>query len=229
MFKKTFLIVISLFLLGLTACSGSSTATKTTETDIPGVTSGGAQTTGNGSSGQGIRPVTSKTTSIVTSTQPVDKKVLVVYFSATNNTEEVAKVIAAKAGADLYEITPVEPYTAEDLRYYNNSRSDKENADPNCRPAIVEDLKDLEKYDVVFLGYPIWFGQAPKVIYTFLESYSLNGKTVVPFCTSSSSGIGNSDTNLHDLAKDATWIKGGRFSERPNTGTVEDWVSSLKY
>jgi flavodoxin len=229
MFKKIILIVISLLMLGLTGCGGSSTATKTTETELPGVTSGGAQTTGTGSSGQGIRPVTGKTTATVTSTHPADKKVLVVYFSATNNTEEVAKVIAAKAGADLYEIIPVEPYTAEDLRYYNNSRSDKENADPNCRPAIVKDLKDLEKYDVVFLGYPIWFGQAPKVIYTFLESYSLNGKTVVPFCTSSSSGIGNSDSNLHDLAKDATWIKGERFSERPSASTVENWVASLKY
>lgn len=98
-------------------------------------------------------------------------------------------------GADLYEITPQQPYTEDDLAYYTGGRADQEQDDPIARPAISGSIEDMAQYDVVFIGYPIWHGQAPRIISTFLENYDFSGKTIVPFCTSHSSGIGNSDTN----------------------------------
>ena len=94
-------------------------------------------------------------------------------------------------------------------------------------PAISGGVDNMEQYDVIFLGYPIWWGQAPKIISTFLESYDLSGKTIVPFCTSGSSGIGSSATNLHSLAGSATWLDGQRFSGSASRSTVESWVNGL--
>ena len=155
-------------------------------------------------------------------------KILVAYFSATNNTEGVANHIAAALGADTYEINPETPYTAEDLNYGNaNSRTSQEMNDSASRPAISGSVENMADYDVVFLGYPIWWGQAPKIISTFLESYDLSGKTIVPFCTSGSSGIGSSATNLHSLASSAIWLDGQRFSGSASRSTVESWVNGL--
>lgn len=119
------------------------------------------------------------------------------------------------------------PYTEDDLKYYTDCRADREQADPSARPAINGSVENMEKYDVVFLGYPIWHGQAPRIISTFLESYDFADKTIVPFCTSASSGIGSSDTNLHSLAPDAHWIAGRRFSSGTSQNTVADWIDSL--
>lgn len=99
--------------------------------------------------------------------------------------------------------------------------------DASARPAISGSISNMEQYDVIFLGYPIWWGQAPKIIYTFLESYDLGGKTIVPFCTSGSSGIGSSASNLHSLASSATWLNGQRFSGGASRSTVESWVNGL--
>ena len=99
--------------------------------------------------------------------------------------------------------------------------------DPAARPAISGSLANMADYDVVFLGYPIWWGQAPKIICTFLESYDLNGKIIVPFCTSSSSDIGSSATNLHSLADEATWLEGHRFSGGTTQTEVANWANSL--
>lgn len=159
-------------------------------------------------------------------------KVLIAYFSATNNTEGVANHIKATLGdnADLYEIVPETPYTSADLNYTNNSsRANREQNDPTARPAIADSCKvaNMEDYDVVFLGYPIWHGQAPKIMYTFVESYDLSGKTIVPFCTSASSGIGSSATNLAAAATGATWLSGSRFSGSVSQSTVADWVNGL--
>ncbi|MDE7167999.1 MAG: hypothetical protein K2O28_04030 [Clostridia bacterium] len=152
---------------------------------------------------------------------------LIAYFSCTNTTEGVAKHIQAETKGTLYEIVPEVPYTEDDLKYYTDCRADKEQKDNTARPAISGNVENIEKYDVVFLGYPIWHGQAPKIIYTFLESYDFSGKTIIPFCTSASSGIGSSDTNLHTLAPFAEWISGKRFPSGTSQNTIAEWIESL--
>ena len=155
-------------------------------------------------------------------------KTLVAYFSATNTTRPLAEYAADILGADLYEIVPEVPYTDADLAYYTNGRADREQNDPAARPGISGGVTNMDDYDVVFLGYPIWHGQAPRIISTFLESYDFTGKTVVPFCTSHSSGLGSSDTNLHPLAGGANWLAGRRFAGGTARGTVEEWINGLE-
>ena len=154
--------------------------------------------------------------------------VLVAYFSATGNTEGVAQQLAGLLSADLYAITPSESYTEEDLDYTNpNSRSQVEGSDPDARPALAGEALDLTGYDTIFLGYPIWNGQAPKLLSTFLETYEFGGKTIVPFCTSGSSSIGGSVSDLEALTDGATWLEGQRFSGSASQETVSQWVDSL--
>lgn len=156
-----------------------------------------------------------------------NSRVLVAYFSATNTTRPLAEYAAEVLNADLYEIMPEIPYTDADLTYYTNGRADQEQNDPAARPAISGGVENMEQYDVVLLGYPIWHGQAPKIISTFLESYDFSGKTIVPFCTSHSSGIGSSDTNLHSLADNADWRSGRRFAGGTSRSTIEEWIAGL--
>ena len=161
--------------------------------------------------------------------QGSEPKILVAYFSATNNTENVARHIAATLNADLYEITPETPYTSADLNYNNaNSRTSIEMNDPDSRPAIGSDsVANMADYDTVFIGYPIWWGQAPRIISTFMETYDFNGKTIVPFCTSGSSSIGSSATGLHSLADGAVWLDGRCFSGSTSQSEVAAWVNGL--
>ena len=154
--------------------------------------------------------------------------VLVAYFSATGNTENIAEHLISILDADLYAIVPEVPYTSEDLNYSNDDcRANQEQNDPSARPAISGSVENMGDYDVIFLGYPIWWGDAPKIISTFLESYDFDGKTIVPFCTSGSSSIGGSVTELETLAGGATWLDGQRFSGGASRETVEQWVDSL--
>ena len=154
--------------------------------------------------------------------------VLVAYFSATGNTENIAEHLVSILDADLYEIVPQVPYTYEDLDYSNSDcRANREQNDPTVRPAISGGVEDLEDYEVIFLGYPIWWGDAPKIISTFLETYDFDGKTIVPFCTSGNSSIGSSADNLEALKQDATWLEGQRFSGSASRETVSQWVDSL--
>lgn len=154
--------------------------------------------------------------------------VLVAYFSATGNTEGIAQHLQSILDADLYEIVPEVPYTDEDLNYSNdNCRANQEQNDPAARPAITGTLEHPENYNVVFLGYPIWWGQAPKVIYTFLESCDFGDATIVPFCTSGSSGIGSSADGLQELTENARWLDGQRFSGSASQNTVASWVQGL--
>ncbi|MCM1307381.1 MAG: DUF362 domain-containing protein [Butyrivibrio sp.] len=154
-------------------------------------------------------------------------KILVVYFSCTNTTRTVAEQISEETGGDIYEIIAAEPYTAADLEYYTDCRADREQADESCRPKILGTVSDMSVYDTVFIGYPIWHGQAPRIISTFLESYDFSGKTLVPFCTSHSSGIGSSDTNLHSLADSAEWKSGKRFSGSSASSEIAEWIKEL--
>lgn len=151
------------------------------------------------------------------------------YFSCTGNTAGVAGQIAAATGADLYEIVPEQPYTDADLDYGDSSsRSTVEQNDDSARPAISGSVENMGQYDTVFIGYPIWWGQAPKIIYTFVESYDLSGKTLVPFCTSASSGVGSSAENLHSSVSDsANWLDGTRFSGGASESDIRSWLGGL--
>lgn len=160
--------------------------------------------------------------------QPTAGRAMVVYFSCTNTTKGIAARIAEVTDAATWRIEPEEPYTSEDLDYSNSScRANREQNDPSARPAIKGKCEDIADYDVIFLGYPIWWGKAPKVIFTFLEGHDLTGKTIVPFCTSHSSGIGSSDTDLHQLAAGAEWKQGRRFNGSETEETIKNWIESM--
>lgn len=175
-------------------------------------------------------PPSSENTQIVSEENTMENEktdILVVYFSATGTTKQVADYADDILNAELYEIVPEVPYTDKDLAYYTGGRADKEQNDTTARPAISGSMKNMEQYDTVLLGYPIWHGQAPRIISTFLESYDFSGKTILPFCTSHSSGIGSSDANLHSLAANAKWLDGKRFSADTSKEDVQAWLYSL--
>ena len=158
-----------------------------------------------------------------------DERVLVVFFSETGTTKDIAEKIASVTGGDLYEIKAAQEYTEEDRNWHDNeSRTTKEQNDPSVRPEISSDPVSLTGYDTVFLGYPIWWGQEPRILDTFVESCDFTNLTVIPFCTSSSSGIGGSSRNLEALAGTGTWLDGQRFSAGASAADVEAWVSSLQ-
>lgn len=152
--------------------------------------------------------------------------ILVAYFSATGTTETVAKSIQSVLGSDIYEITPAMPYTSADLNYNSDCRANREQNDDSARPEISGSIENIEQYDAIFLGYPIWWGKAPKIIYTFLESYDLSGKTIIPFCTSGSSGIGTSVGEIKSLEPNASVNDGRRFSDSSES-TVKEWTDGL--
>lgn len=157
-----------------------------------------------------------------------DGKVLVAYFSATGHTRTIAEYLQTALDADLYEIVPQEPYTADDLDYNTDGcRANQEQHDDLARPAISGSVEDMDGYDVVFIGYPIWWGQTPKIVYTFLESYDFSGKIIVPFCTSGGSGIDGSLSGLQALTPDADWLAGQCFSTSAGAVDVQSWADSL--
>lgn len=170
----------------------------------------------------------STTTEEIPPSEPESAKILVAYFSATNTTKGVAQKIANAVNADLYEITPQQPYTSDDLNYHNDSsRSSIEMNDPNARPAISGSVADMEQYDIVFVGYPIWWGDAPRIMSTFVESYSFSDKTVVPFCTSASSGVGSSASNIERQAGSGNWLSGTRLNGSASDSDISSWVNGL--
>ena len=158
----------------------------------------------------------------------MEKKILVAVFSASGVTKKVGREIARIAEADFYEIVPEEIYTAADLDWMNKkSRSSLEMNDPSARPRIAGGALDMAAYDTVIVGFPIWWGVAPRIIDTFLESYDFSGKKIIPFCTSGGSGVGRSDTALHkDVSGDAEWAR-GRQINRPNEAEIRRWLNEV--
>ena len=157
-------------------------------------------------------------------------KTLVVYYSATNNTEAVAGYIADATGADLFELVPVEPYTSDDLDWTDrDSRVSREHDDESLRIVELENAvpDNWDEYDTVFIGYPIWWGIAAWPVDSFISANDFTGKTVIPFCTSSSSGIGQSGELLRDAAGTGNWLEGQRFQSRASEDTVKEWVNGL--
>lgn len=155
-------------------------------------------------------------------------KKLVAYFSASGVTAKVAKTLASAIDADLHEILPVQKYTSADLNWTNKkSRSSVEMNDKSFRPAIANQVENMEQYDVIYVGFPIWWYVAPTIINTFLESYNLEGKVIVPFATSGSSGMGGTNADLKDSCKGAELKEGRRFSSNARAEELKAWAEKI--
>lgn len=236
--KKSLALILSLFIIFVFAsCNNSNTtSSETSQLSISSVV--GTETKDfasirqdTGSSTENTASVDSSEirTDVSDSSTSTENKVLVAFFSCTGNTENIAQIIADSTGADIYEIVPQIPYTDEDLNYGDSTtRATSEQNNPSARPEIADLLPTIDDYDTVFIGYPIWWGQAPRIIYTYLESYDFSDKTIVPFCTSHSSDIGDSDTNLHSLCSESVnWLTGKRFGSDASQSEVSEWIKGL--
>lgn len=156
-------------------------------------------------------------------------KTLVSYFSASGVTAALAKNLAEAIGADIFEIEPKIPYTKADLNWMDkNSRSSVEMKDSSSRPEIANKCDNMSDYDTVFVGFPIWWYVAPTIINTFLESYDLTGKRIIPFATSGSSGMGKTNENLAPSCKGAKLLDGKRFDSRASGKEIAEWADSFK-
>ena len=163
------------------------------------------------------------------SASPAESDVLVAYFSATGTTKGVAEKIASITGGDLYEILAAEPYTSDDLNYNDSSsRSTQEQNDKSVRPEIGSEDVSLEGYKTIYLGFPIWWGEEPRILDSFVQKYSFEGITVIPFCTSGSSGIGRSGSNMEALAGSGDWLEGKRFSGSVSEAELQSWIEELQ-
>lgn len=209
--KLTAILLAALMMFTLAACSGGGNE--------------GAGETNSAAS------ATSEETSATTEQTSSDLgNVLVAYYSATGNTERVAQTIADATGGDLFEIEPTEPYTDEDLNWNNeDSRVSREHEDESLRdvPLVNTTVENWGDYDTVFIGYPIWWGIAAWPVDGFVEANDFSGKTVIPFATSASSGMGQSGELLADLAGTGEWQEGMRFSSGADDAEVQDWLSML--
>ena len=216
--KLTALLLSVVLVLSLAACgSANKPASSTTQPETSAPTE---------------QPESSSTAPAESEpeTQPETGKTLVVYYSASGNTERVAKDIAEAAGADLFEIVPTEVYTSEDLNWTNSdSRVSREHDDESLRdvPLTTTEVPDWDSYDTVFIGYPIWWGIAAWPVDTFVKNNDFTGKTVIPFATSSSSGMGQSGSLLADMAGTGEWQEGQRFSSGVSSDDVQSWVNGL--
>ena len=217
--KKAIAILLSLTMIfGLAACGNSASQTEQPSTEDTSVESkGDTESAENGTDMEN------------TDNQDVQNhKALVAYFSATGTTKGVAEHIANGLNADIYEIVPEEPYTDADLDYNdNNSRTTIEMNDPDARPAISGSVENMEQYDIIFVGYPIWWGEAPRIVSTFMESYDFSGKKVVAFATSGGSGLGKTESILRGVCPQAQWVPGKRLSSGADAASVEKWVKTL--
>ena len=221
--KLTALLLSVVLVLSLAACgSANKPASSTTQPETSAPTERPATEPSESSS---TAPAESEP-----ETQPETGKTLVVYYSASGNTERVAKDIAEAAGADLFEIVPTEVYTSEDLNWTNSdSRVSREHDDESLRdvPLTTTEVPDWDSYDTVFIGYPIWWGIAAWPVDTFVKNNDFTGKTVIPFATSTSSGMGQSGSLLADMAGTGEWQEGQRFSSGVSSDDVQSWVNGL--
>lgn len=162
------------------------------------------------------------------SNEKEENKMLVVYFSATGTTKVLAETIAQTVNADISEIVPKVPYTSEDLNYNSDCRANREQQDDNARPEFELISANIDDYDTIFIGYPIWWGTMPKIINTFLETYDMSGKTVMPFCTSGGSGIETSVSAIRSICTNADVKNGMRGTASTSNAQIEAWIESNK-
>ena len=245
--KLTAMFLSAVVVLGLTSCSStgrtssgaasSNTATEaqtteaqTTETQTTEAQTTEAQTTETQTTEAQTTEAQTTDTVVEETAEPETGKTLVVYYSASGNTARVAEDIAEAAGADLFEIVPTEVYTSADLNWTDSSsRVSREHDDESLRdvPLTTTEVPDWESYDTVFIGYPIWWGIAAWPVDGFVKANDFSGKTVIPFATSSSSGLGQSGTLLAEMAGTGDWQEGQRFSSGVSTSDVQSWVNGL--
>ena len=234
--KKIIPVLLSVLLLSaLTACGSKGAAENNTSADTESTrtvteekTGSVSEQTENGTTAAS-EPAQETASAAETAASESAADVLVVYFSATGNTKGVAEKIAAITGGDLYEIKAAQEYTDADLDWNDSdSRTTKEQNDSSIRPEIGSESVSFEGYSTIYIGYPIWWGEEPRIMDTFVESYSFDGITVIPFCTSSSSGIGRSGQNLADNAGSGTWLDGKRFGAGASEDEVKSWIEELQ-
>ena len=228
--KKLAALFLSItMVLGLAACSsGSSNETSTPETSAPSTSSETQETSTVPESTESA--ASTEETSFQPETEGETGRTLVVYYSATGNTEQVANYIADITGGDLFELEPTEPYTDDDLDWTNDdSRDSQEYEDESLRDVelVADTVENWDSYDTVFIGYPIWWGIAAWPTDGFVEANDFTGKTVIPFCTSSSSGLGESGELLEELAGTGDWQEGERFRSGADEADVQEWIDSL--
>ena len=219
--KKVFPILMMIaLLLALAACGGK---TETEKTETP------SETTANAAIDTEATDEPGETATEPAETQPAaGAKTLVVVFSATGTTKGVAEKIAALENADLYEIKAAQEYTDADLNWHDSgSRTTLEQNDKSARPAIGSERISLEGYEKIYIGYPIWWGEEPRIMDTFAESCDFTGVTVIPFCTSGGSGIGRSGQNLAENAGTGNWLEGQRFGGGVTEAELQSWIDSL--
>ena len=219
--KKLFLCITSIFLiLSLTACGSQGADSSGDESGTSGILQSDSRNT------------ESEKSSSENPNQIAVKKTLVVYYSATGNTKEAAEYIASATGGDLFELVPVEPYSDEDLNWNDeNSRVVYEHDNPDERnvPLVAATVDNFNEYDTVFIGYPIWWGIAAWPVNGFIEANDFTEKTVIPFCTSASSGLGDSGKLLKEAAGNGNWLEGKRFFSGVSETEVAEWIQSLGY
>lgn len=226
--KLTAIFLCFAMALSLAACGNTTSSTNessTPESSVPPASSEASNTS-------------ESTLSTAASQEPASQQetegkvgnTLVVYFSATGNTEQAATYIAGITGGDLVELEPADPYTDEDLNYNNeDSRVSQEHEDESLRNVelVADTVENWDSYDTIFIGYPIWWGIAAWPVDTFVEANDFTGKTVIPFATSTSSGLGESGQLLAELAGTGDWQEGMRFRSSVSEGDVQEWLDSL--
>lgn len=227
--KRTLSLLLSLVMaLSLAACSGSGDGSSS-QVSSAAPESSAAESSASESSSEA--PSSSEVSSQAQAEDTGSgSSVLVVYYSATGNTAQMAQYIADSTGGDLFEIQPVEPYTDDDLNWTDdNSRVSREHADESLRDVelVADTVDNWDQYDMVFIGYPIWWGIAAWPVDGFVETNDFSGKTVIPFCTSSSSGLGQSGQLLADMAGTGDWQEGQRFRSGASQEDVQSWIEEL--
>ena len=232
--KKTIILFMSILLVFTLAACGSQGNGNSNQASWPTGESSTSESTEEPSGQQSGTPTEKpeETLSESSDTEPEAEggKTLVVYYSASGNTKTVAGYIADTTNGELFELVPVEPYSNADLDWTDkNSRVTYEHDNPDARDVeLVETtVSDWDSYDTIFIGYPIWWGIAAWPVDGFIKANDFTGKTVIPFCTSSSSGLGESGELLAEEAGTGNWLEGERFSSRPSVETVQDWIESL--
>ena len=226
--------ILSVFLtgvltMGLLAGCGSSVGSNNSSTS-QNTTEAAAENTESGETAGAESETAADTEAAAGETTASEGKTLVVYYSATGSTQAVAEYIAQSAGGDLFEIQPTEPYTSDDLNWTNSdSRVSREhdNEDERNVELVSTTVDNWDEYDTVFIGYPIWWAIAAWPVDNFIKANDFTGKTVIPFCTSASSGIGDSGKLLEEMAGTGDWQEGKRFSSNASEEEVQDWVKSL--
>ena len=212
------------------AAGGTSEAESVQETDAARETTETASGTEETTAAEESTEASETGTESGTDSASAEGRTLVVYYSATGNTEAVANYIAQATGGDLFELEPVDPYTDEDLNWTDeNSRVvyEHDNEDARDVELVADTVDNWDEYDTVFIGYPIWWGIAAWPVDTFVEANDFTGKTVIPFCTSSSSDLGESGQLLAEMAGTGDWQEGMRFRSSASEADVQEWLNGL--